>query len=265
MSARSSGDPLRPAVGDVAQVERGDVERVSHRRRRGPGRGGALREGVRDRDRERERRSPALLGFHPNRAPVALDDVARDREPKTGPAAGGARAVGLVEALEDARLIGRRDARSPSSATRGASRHRGARAAASPPTGTSVPDGLNFTALWTRFANTCASRAASPRTGGRPGATSMRERDALPIGERSEGARRIPWRPRRGRRRRGGAGGRRSRSAPGRAARQPSAQCCRFRPRACRSARASWAARARAPPLPPRRHAPATRRAGRSS
>ena len=55
------------------------------------------------------------------------------------------------------------------------------------PTRTSRPDGLNLTALWTRFAKTWASRAASPRTGGRSGSTSTRSV--------------TPWRSANGRRR----------------------------------------------------------------
>ena len=97
--------PLVPAVGEVADVERRDVERGpsplsrAESRRRG-----------RDRQGERERRPAALLGLDPDPAAVLLDDVAGDRQAEARAAAPDARPVDLVEPLEDPRLVGLRDA-----------------------------------------------------------------------------------------------------------------------------------------------------------
>ena len=106
-------DPLRPAVRDVAQVERRDVERVSHRRLaaaaagRRAGSAGASEIGI-----VNAKVAPLPSSdSHANRAPVALDDVARDGEAQARAAAGGPRPVRLVEALEDPRLVAGRDAR----------------------------------------------------------------------------------------------------------------------------------------------------------
>ena len=102
-----------------------------------------------------------------------------------------ARAVGLVEALED------RAARSafampiPWSVTetRRRRRRRAARA-----TRTSPPSGLNLTALWTRLTNTWPSRASSPRIVRHAGLDVDGERDALALGEQPEPLRRRPRR-----------------------------------------------------------------------
>ena len=79
------------------------------------------------------------------RPPCGLDDVPRDGQPETGPAAPPAGLVGLVEALEDPRLVGR-----------GRCRSRGPRPRPRPPPPTTRDAdgrprrrrGLNFTALW---------------------------------------------------------------------------------------------------------------------
>ena len=108
------------------------------------------------------------------RPPWRLHDVARDREAEARAAAPDARAVRLVEALEDARPVRPGDAdavvldRRPPPCRR-------SRATA---TRTSPPSGLNLTALWTRLTNTWPRRASSPRTCGRSGSTSTHERDA---------------------------------------------------------------------------------------
>src|SRR6476661_6127309 len=54
-----------------------------------------------DRERDRERRSPPLLGLDPYPAAVLLHDVARDRQPEARPTAADAGPVDLVEPLED--------------------------------------------------------------------------------------------------------------------------------------------------------------------
>src|SRR5205823_2134001 len=63
------------------------------------------------RQREREGRSLALLGFHPDPAAMHLDDALGNRQAETGPALlARDRAVGLLKFLEDLGLIGRGDA-----------------------------------------------------------------------------------------------------------------------------------------------------------
>ena len=65
-----------------------------------------------DREGERERAADAFVGFDPDPAAVLLDDVPGDRQAETRPAglAADAGSVDLVEALEDPRLGGPRDA-----------------------------------------------------------------------------------------------------------------------------------------------------------
>src|SRR5262245_51716709 len=63
------------------------------------------------RQREIERRSLAQLGLDPDAPAMHLDDALRDRQPQTGPALlARTRIVGLLELLEDFRLIGRGNA-----------------------------------------------------------------------------------------------------------------------------------------------------------
>ena len=96
---------LVPAVGEVADVERGDVQPVHRARVDG------FAVASDDRQRERERRAHALLGLDPDPAAVLLDDVARDREAEARAAdPRDARPVDLVEPLEDPGLVGLRDA-----------------------------------------------------------------------------------------------------------------------------------------------------------
>ena len=138
-----------------------------------------------DRQRERERRARPLLRLDPDPPAVLLDDVARDGQPEPGPAArlaAEARPVDLVEPLEDPGLGGPRDA--DAMVLDATSRPRRPSSRTGPTT--SPPSGLNLTALWTRLTTTWPSRAASPRTGGRPGAISTREGDALAIGEQPQ-------------------------------------------------------------------------------
>ena len=96
---------------------------------------------------------------------MPLDDVARDRQPEAGPAAPEAGTVGLVEALEDPRPVGLRDA----DAVIDDRRTRPPRRPGARRTRTSPPSGLNLIALWTRLTNTWPRRASSPRTVGTPG------------------------------------------------------------------------------------------------
>src|SRR6266516_5589622 len=63
------------------------------------------------RQREIEDRSLARLGFDPDAPAVHLDDALGDRQAEAGPALlAGDRAVGLLELLEDFRLIDRGNA-----------------------------------------------------------------------------------------------------------------------------------------------------------
>ena len=103
--------PLRPAIGEVEDVERRDVQAV-HGSALGSS---AIRRAPADPRPAARRRtsSPPLLGLDPDPPAVLLDDVAGDRQPEAGPAAGlgaQARTVDLVEALEDPSAGGARDA-----------------------------------------------------------------------------------------------------------------------------------------------------------
>ena len=162
MSASSKRQTLEPAIGQVADVERRDVQLVhlgsapSMLRVRA-----AIGQG------EREGRSDALGRLDPDRAAVLLDDVAGDGQAEPGPAglAPDPRPVHLVEALEDPGLGGPRDA----DAVVGDRGHDASGHRPGPRPSTSPPSGLNLTALWSRLTRTWPSRSSSPWTGGSGG------------------------------------------------------------------------------------------------
>src|SRR5690348_13204814 len=64
----------------------------------------------RDRQGERERRTPAGLALHPDPASVQLDELAGEREPETGALRFLLRGAHLAELLEDGLLVLRGDA-----------------------------------------------------------------------------------------------------------------------------------------------------------
>ena len=97
--------------------------------------------------------------FDPEPAAMHLDDAARDREPEAGAALGARRGiVGLLELLEDLRLVGGGDA-GPGVAHRDGERCRWRRRALI----RTSPASVNLMALPTRFSSTCDRRRSSPR------------------------------------------------------------------------------------------------------
>ncbi len=173
-SRQQEGQALVPAIGQVADVEGGDVE-AGHPGSRAASAIGRANENVEPRP------SSDTTQIRPPWASITCRAIARPEARAAAPDPG---PVDLVEALEDALLRAARDA-DPVVLDR--HDHGRASPAASTRTATSPPSGLNFTALWTRLTITWPSRSSAPRTGGHARVGDIdAELDALALGEQAQ-------------------------------------------------------------------------------
>ena len=159
-TARASGSS---STTRIERPESCSALRVRARRRCAP-QHGSRRAASRSWQRHDERRSrdpaPSLLAD--DRAAMQRDDLAHERQAQTQPAGAARRgAVALAEAIEDVRQQIRPRCPAPCR-SRSARRARPPRAAR---TSMRPPAGVNFMALESRFAITCARRSGSPFTG----------------------------------------------------------------------------------------------------